>query len=121
MGINNSSLEPVDNIIWLYTITFTNYTNETLYSVVVTYSVQGQPEPLQIQLRDWPPQHTDVFKLCPCAQLVDYTIFIHFTDGTYTSMPDENDPRGPMTPRRRREEYPLDHFLCEDSWALYPN
>lgn len=120
MGINGTSLIPLNQIAWQYTVTFANRTPDTMRSVVVTYAVRGEMTPRQLQIDNWGPGRIDVFALCPCPNLVDYAIAIFTDDGQVISIPPENDPLGPMTPRRASQFNPTDQFLCEDSWSINP-
>lgn len=114
MGINALSVISADEIL-LYTITFTNRTQDVI-DVMVTFRRKDQ-EAYVVLKNNWSPGETRVFdQLCECWNMEAYTISCF-----NPALPEPDrlifyfpGPGEEMTPAKAR----LVHPACTDSWAI---
>ena len=113
MAINGPSLGSLNEVLWHYTVTFTNRTTDTFDEVVVFYATPINPVNMvkEVVLK---PNDRRVFDLGECRDMLGYNLGVF----NGTTMVVRFPAMGSMTRQRASQINPSDHFLCEDSWLI---
>lgn len=113
MGINGPSLGSVDDVLWHYTVTFTNHTTDEFDEVVIFYSTKAGAIQMvkEVAVK---PEDRRVFDLGECRDMVEYNLGVFLGTTMVLRFPQS----GSMNRQLASQINSSDHFLCEDSWQI---
>jgi|SRR4051812_34253605 hypothetical protein len=113
MGINGPSISSINEVLWHYTVTFTNRTTDVFDEVVIFYSTPGGAISM-VKETNLQPGNRRVLDLGVCSQMVSYNLGVFIGTTMVAKFPET----GSMTRELASQLNPTDRFLCEDSWFI---
>ena len=113
MGLNGPSLGSLNDVLWHYTVTFTNRTTDQFDEVVIFYSTRDGSIKMVREL-NVRPKDRRAFDLGECTDMVEYALGVFIGTTRVARFP----VTGSMNRQLASQFNPTDHFLCEDSWYI---
>ena len=113
MGLNGPSLGSLNDVLWHYTVTFTNRTTDVFDEIVIFYSTRNGSIKM-VREEAVRPNDRRVFDLGECRDMVEYNLGVFIGTTMVVRFP----ATGSMNRQLASQINSTDHFLCEDSWYI---